>query len=243
MEREWIDGRPRHAVYRNEGTQQGILSGPEIRRIVERSAGIDVAAGALPTLPHIKITPFDPRPTTEGGPVGPNSYDVRLGPTLRLYGSGWMIIGDRVVNFFGGETFVEPILDCRDDNPTTEVSIPESGLILEPGRLYLGSTVERTQCLGVVPSIETRSSLARLGVSVHLSAGFGDDGFNNTWTLEITAVHPVRIYAGMRVAQVAFCTLVGDRQPYAGKYRGDNSDGPVASRSHEDLEHHKGEIK
>lgn len=101
----------------------------------------------------------------------------------------------------------------------------------------VGSTVERTVTHGFVPVLETRSSIARLGISTHLTAGFGDDGYGGTgdgctWTLEITCVHPVLIYPHTRIAQLAFFTLQGERQPYVGKYQ--SSDGPVASRSWRD---------
>lgn len=212
----WIDGRtdcannPRPGDYR---PLFGLLSGPEIRRLVERAGDVDTALGHLPVLPHIRITPFDP------ALCGPNSYDVHLGPSLRVYGTN-PHTGP------GGELYYTPPdeLDPRRDNPTIEYPIPEEGIVLRPGILYLGSTVERTQCSGIVPWLDGRSSIGRLGLQVHATAGRGDDGFGEevpggcAWTLEITAVHPVRVCAGLRIGQLSFFTLAGARQPYRGRY-------------------------
>jgi dCTP deaminase len=142
--------------------------------------------------------------------LGPNSVDLTLSPTLLTY---------------RGRT-----LDARQDNATDELTIPERGLVLLPGRLYLGATAEWTETRGnLVPFIEGRSSLARLGVSTHCSAGFGDHAFAGSWTLELTVVHPVRLYAGMRVCQIAWLTMQGKPvMEYVGRYQGQR--GPVASR-------------
>jgi dCTP deaminase len=126
---------------------------------------------------------------------GPNSYDVRLAYITDRYG----------------------------------VAIdPDKNLChtLKPGKLYLGATVETVGCpaysdVGYVPIMHGRSSLARLGVSVHVCAGFGDDGFVGVWTLEITAVEKVKIkLIDERVAQIAFHPTGGSRRPYVGKYQG-----------------------
>ena len=225
-----------------------VLSGPEIENIVNRTRGW-VAARRPAVLPAIDVEPFVP------GNVGPNSYDLTLAPDLLVYATGEVVplfLGssqaDRGtgLHVFAGQhpdlfrDTVRP-LDARADNPTFRLTIPDGGLVLVPGVLYLGSTVERTATAGCVPCIETRSSVARLGISTHLSAGFGDDGFGcgpdgevdatrfgATWTLEITVAHPVRVYAGMRIAQIAYTTLTGDRRPYRGRYGAQV--GPVASR-------------
>lgn len=178
----------------------GVLSGPRIAELVRTAQRLD----GKPVLPFLDIDPFVPEN------VQPNSYDLTLGPTIRWH-----------------ETSGEP-LDPRVAIPTGETRIPPSGLVLARGRLYLGSTVERTECHGLVPVLNGRSSMGRLGLSVHVTAGFGDDGFSGQWTLELTAVEPVRVFAGMRIAQVAFFTLDGPRRPYAGRYQGQV--GPVASR-------------
>lgn len=147
--------------------------------------------------------------------VNPNSYDLRLSGKVIAYKPG-------------------AVLDCAKE-PSAEdyesLEIPVSGLLLQPGRLYLMSTVERTYAPTTVPLIEGRSSLARLGVSVHSAAGFGDVGFNGTWTLEVSVINPVRVYAQMRICQVYFLTLKSDSPKeifYHGKYQGQT--GPKLSR-------------
>jgi dCTP deaminase len=87
-------------------------------------------------------------------------------------------------------------------------------------------------CAGLVPWLDGRSSVGRLGISVHSTAGRGDDGFFGRWTLEVSVVHPVRVYPGMKVGQVTFFDLRGERRPYRGKYQ--NQDAAVASKLWED---------
>jgi deoxycytidine triphosphate deaminase len=157
----------------------------------------------------IVIKPFDERH------LGPNSYDLSLAAKLLVY--------DLPPN---------TALDVRAENPTREILIPSCGYVLEPGCLYLGSTIERAGSTIYVPCIEGRSSMARLGLSPHVSAGFGDHGFCCQWTLELTVTHPVRVYVGTRVCQVFFHEMVGESCPYNGKYA--SSEGVVASKSHED---------
>ncbi len=201
-----------------------VLSGPEIKRLVERTARLKKAARENNTpwppgdefCPLLEITPFTPEH------VGPNSYDVRLGDRLLTYQG----IGEYSENYV--------VLDCRKDNPTVEHIIPDEGIVLEPGRLYLGSTVERTWCAGLTPWCDGRSSVGRLGMQIHMTAGRGDDGFGGhveggcAWTLEIAVVHPLRVYANMRVGQLTFFTLQGKRQAYTGKYTQQTN--PTASR-------------
>lgn len=184
-----------------------VLTGPEIRRLVEYRSRLYPGDVGLDNLPAIEIEPFIPNR------LGPNSYDVALGDTLRVHRS----------NRYGA-------LDSRVENPTDLLPLHSGGLVLQPGRLYLGFTVERIRCEGLVPYIDGRSSFGRLGLSVHVTAGRGDDGWNGQLTLELTVVEPLRVYAGDLVAQVTFHTVEGERAPYRGRYR--NSVGPVASRAH-----------
>lgn len=185
-----------------------ILSGPEIERVVRATAAAK-ENGYSPALPAIEITPFDPTR------CGPNSYDVTLDDTLLVYRSA--------------------VLDCRDSHPTETVLIPERGLILLPGELYLGSTVERTACSGLVPWLDGRSSIGRLGIQIHSTAGRGDDGFGEvmpggcSWTLELTVTKPVRVYPNLRIGQLTFIRLAGERKGYRGRYA-DQAALPVASR-------------
>lgn len=193
-----------------------VLSGPEIECVIRRTRAFR-SAGMPPPLPVIDIDPFVP------DHVGPNSVDLRLGNLVRVYAvDPESAFGDPIV------------LDPNKNNPTDVVQVPKCGLVLRPGVLYLGSTLEKTTTSGVVPWIDGRSSVGRLGVGVHVTAGRGDDGFGEenpggcTWTLEITCVHPVRVYPGMRIAQITFMTVLGDRRPYRGRYA--KQDGPTASR-------------
>lgn len=148
--------------------------------------------------------------------TGPNSMDLRLGNELRAY-----CLGPH-----------EP-LDSRNPPDTFPISIDPltGGWTLEPGTLYLGSTLERcgtTAESGLVPHLDGRSSLARLGVWAHLAAGRGDVGFVGHWTVELVVVHRTIIYPGARLFQMAFHMVDGMPTSYDGDYA--NQTGPVASR-------------
>ncbi len=106
--------------------------------------------------------------------LNPNSYNLRLHNGMLVYSDG--------------------ILDMKKDNPAECIYIPETGLLLQPGKLYLGRTCERTRTENLVPMLEGRSSIGRLGLCIHITAGFGDVGFSGHWTLEIHCVQPVLIY-------------------------------------------------
>ena len=117
-------------------------------------------------------------------------------------------------------TYEEVVLDMKKNNRTRNMKIPESGLVLEPNRLYLGRTVERTETHNLVPMIEGRSSIGRLGLFVHVTAGFGDVGFAGYWTLEMFAVQPIRIYPGIEICQIFYHQIAGDIKEYSsGKYQ------------------------
>jgi dCTP deaminase len=179
--------------------------------------------------PLIDIDPFDP------DDVGPNSFDVRLGPTLGVYRMTPRVKRDSA----GRILWTESCLDMKEDNPIHEFQIPEEGFVIQPGIGYLGSTVEKTMCAGVVPWIDGRSSVGRLFVQVHMTAGRGDHWFGMDreggcdWTLEITCVHPIRIYAGARIGQLTFLQMVGPWKKYKGKYT--QQDGPTASQMWRDF--------
>lgn len=144
---------------------------------------------------NIIINPFDEHK------LNPNSYNVTLADKLLVY-----------------ETGTQP-LDMAKDNLYRELIIPPAGIVLMPDTLYLGSTMEYTEAHGVVPMLEGRSSVGRLGVFIHATAGFGDCGFAGRWTLEISVVQPVRVYAGVEIGQVYFHTIEGNCAPYTGKYQ------------------------
>lgn len=122
--------------------------------------------------------------------LGSNSYDVHLSKHLAVYKS--------------------PIIDAKADNDLEHFEISEDGFILEPNKLYLGSTIEYTETHLHVPFLEGKSSTGRLGVSIHATAGKGDIGFCGHWTLEISCVQPVRIYAGMPIGQLIYFQTQGE---------------------------------
>ena len=134
--------------------------------------------------------------------LNPNSYNLRLHDELKVYHSD--------------------TLDMRRENTSFSITIPEDGLLLEPQKLYLGRTIEYTATEGYVPMLEGRSSIGRLGLFVHVTAGFGDIGFKGFWTLEVFCVQPIRIYAGVEICQVFYHTIQGDYDSYAGGKYQDN---------------------
>jgi len=147
--------------------------------------------------------------------LNPNSYNLSLSDELIIY--------------------TDSKLDMKKDNPYQQIRIPAEGLLLEPNRLYLGRTVEYTETNNLVPMLEGRSSVGRLGLFIHVTAGFGDVGFKGFWTLEIFCVQPIRIYAGVEICQIYYHTLEGDHDNYSsGKYQ--NNQGIQTSLLFKDYE-------
>lgn len=137
-------------------------------------------------------------------------------------------IGDDAINSNGVNlrlhdellVYEEIVLDAAKPNRYRRLAIPDEGLILQPGLLYLGRTVEYTRTRGLVPMIQGRSSLSRLGLLVNPSGTLGDNGYCGTWTVEMHCIQPVRIYAGMQVCQIAYLQLLGGGENYdGGKYQ------------------------
>ena len=127
------------------------------------------------------------------------------------------------------------VLDAKKQNKVYFYEIPKDGIILEPNILYLGSTNEEIGSDIYVPMYEGRSSMARLGIQSHISAGFGDLGFKSNWTLEIMVSHKVIVYPDMRIGQVYFIKPMGDIEKiYNGKYVKQGNT-PTASKSFEDF--------
>lgn len=166
----------------------------------------------------IRVDPFVP------ANLAPNSLDLTLGAHLLVYGKNYPLHQFCVAHWGGQDPSLVPPqcepLDMRVDEATVDLFIPESGLVLYPGVLYLGTTNEFISTDKYVPAIEGRSSVARMGICAHLAAGWGDVSFAGEFTLELTAVTPVRVYAGVRICQVAFSDLTGPAEPYRGKYQG-----------------------
>lgn len=167
---------------------------------------------------QIIVTPFDREA------IGPNSLDVHLAPLLRIYAD------------------YETPLDCRKPRATIDLKIPEEGHVLKPNELYLGSTVEYTESRAHVPIINGCSSLGRLGLNIHATAGTGDLGFKGCWTLELSVIRPLRVYPGQRIGQILWLTassppLKSYNERVGSKYVGETATGPQASLEY--LRHQK----
>ncbi len=140
---------------------------------------------------NIAIEPFDP------SLLGPESLDIRLGNEMLVARKM-----NGVINAQKPEDFFE------------SVKISDEGFILKPGVFVLGATLERIKLSGAIAAqIEGRSSLGRLGVMVHVTAGIVHAGFGSSkparLTLEIYSVNPnpVRLFPGMKIAQLSFFRL------------------------------------
>lgn len=141
----------------------------------------------------IFIDPFDP------AKLNPNSYNLTLADELIVYDSRY--------------------LDMAKDNPWHKMSLTQKGHMLVPDRLYLGRTNERTTTHNLVPMVEGRSSVGRLGLYIHVTAGFGDVGFDGFWTLEIHCVQPIVVYPGIDICQIYYHTIEGEYERYDSKYQ------------------------
>ena len=158
---------------------------------------------------EIIIDPFDKKR------INPNSYNLSLYKELLVY--------ENVV------------LDMKTKNKTSKIIIPEDGLLLEPNKLYLGRTNEFTSTDKYVPMLEGRSSTGRLGLFIHVTAGFGDVGFAGYWTLEIFCVQPVKIYPNVEICQIYYHNINGEYDLYRnGKYQ--NNTGVQPSLMYKDFE-------
>jgi dCTP deaminase len=113
--------------------------------------------------------------------------------------------------------YKDRVLDAKRHNKIEYFEIGEKGFVLEPGTLYLGVTEEYTETHAAVPFLEGKSSIGRLGIDIHATAGKGDVGFCNSWTLEISCVQPVRVYAGMLIGQLIYFLVEGDILNYYNK--------------------------
>lgn len=157
----------------------------------------------------ILIEPFNDRQ------LGPNSYNLRLHNELL--------------------TYEDSVLDMKKQHAVKKIMIPEEGLVLEPNKLYLGRTMEYTKTDCYVPMLEGRSSIGRLGMFIHVTAGFGDVGFNGFWTLEIFCIQPIRIYPAVEICQIFYHTIEGDYTRYmSNKYQ--NNQGIQPSLLYKDFE-------
>ncbi|UYN96057.1 MAG: hypothetical protein KIT25_03690 [Enhydrobacter sp.] len=143
-------------------------------------------------LRHIVIDPFSDKQ------VNPNSYNYRLGDYV---------------------TTVHPdasLGNLKAKRATKRIS--KAGLLLRPGQVYLGHTFETLGSDRYVPSLIGRSSIGRLGLFVQISADLGNLGPAHNWTLELTCVQPIIVYARMIIGQISFWTPSGDIARYDGPY-------------------------
>lgn len=147
--------------------------------------------------------------------VNPNSYNLSLHNELLVYD--------------------KDALDMKIPNTTSSITIPDEGLLLEPNKLYLGRTNEFTKTEKYVPMLEGRSSTGRLGLFIHVTAGFGDVGFAGYWTLEIFCVQPIIIYPNVDICQIYYHSILGEYSLYnSGKYQ--NNTGIQPSLMYRDFE-------
>jgi len=157
---------------------------------------------------QIIIDPFSPEC------LNTNSYNLSLHHELLVY--------------------EEVVLDVATPNRFRRLRIPDEGLTLQPGQLYLGRTVEHTHTQGLVPRIQGRSSLARLGLFISPGASLGEAGYSGTWTLEMFVIQPVKIYPGMRACQIYFHELLGDVET-CGQQKYHNSEDIQPSRMYREF--------
>ena len=128
-----------------------------------------------------------------------NYIEVTLGNTLKVYNA--------------------PYLSVTSPTSTKEIIIPEDGLVLKPNELYIGRTTEYTKTYGFVPLLAESEELASIGMEIHVTAGFGDNGFEGTWTLEIVCTNPTKVYPKMPIGRIYYYPLIGDANiEYRGKY-------------------------
>jgi dCTP deaminase len=164
---------------------------------------------------HIDISPYDE------DQLQPCSYDVRLDDTFLLF-----------------ETGTHTHIDPKIEHPTKRVVVQrDDAFVLHPGEFVLGSTAELLTLDETVTSrLEGKSSLGRLGLLTHATAGFIDAGFSGHITLELAnvATLPLKLWPGMKIGQLCFFDLTTpSRRPYGSMrnhYQGQR--GPTASKAH-----------
>lgn len=221
----------------------GILSGDEIER--------QIASG------NIRVSPkYNP------AFINPASLDLTLGSKVAVYrdaveviigGARYEVASDGTYRHNGMGASLDlssmhgdwlwPSGDCILDSKKKHEVVtfemkPDKGWLLKPGIGYLMHTAERISTNDFVPVLDGKSSLGRLFMTAHVTAGYGDPGFDGQYTLEVVVTQPVVVYPGMRFCQIRFHTLVGKRLNYAaaGHYKGALAEGPVPSMSWKQFE-------
>ncbi|MFC0140315.1 dCTP deaminase [Erwinia mallotivora] len=156
---------------------------------------------------EIIISPFLPEN------INPNSYNFRLGRTMKVYRN--------------------EVIDPAQENPVDTIMLGEDGYILQPRKLYLAETVEVIGSTCFVPTYAARSSVARMGMFINLSAPLGDIGFIGRWTIQLYSILPIKVYYGMNIGQMMFWHTSGEIELYNGKYQ--SAEGPIETRIHIDF--------
>ncbi|MFH8560818.1 dCTP deaminase domain-containing protein [Streptomyces sp. NPDC017988] len=142
----------------------------------------------------------------------PNSYGFRLAPEILCY--------------------EQAELDSFEQPKATQLTMGPEGLVLEPGRFYLGGTKEAMGSPHYAATLYACRSVSTLGMWIQFSAPLGHSGAIFPWTLEISVANPLRVYPGMTVGKLSFWSMQGEPYQYVGKYSGSTS--AVASRLSED---------
>lgn len=200
-----------------------ILTGEEIRRQVREG--------------RITVEPYNDKR------INPASLDLTLGDQVAVYQDFALFDAEEHFNRIGKPydgTGLVPVNLSKvyDTKKPSDVRVfkidPKVGWVIQPGIGYLMHTVERISTDAYNPVLDGKSSLGRIFLKVHETAGYGDPGFNGQFTLEVTSsMFPIRLYPGMRICQVRFHTLEGAHYSYKGHYTGEAAKGPIASRVHE----------
>jgi len=203
----------------------GILSGPEILKCIREGT--------------IEVDPF------VEDHVNPNSLDLTLGTKLAVYdrvvearlSSGNQLPGSMFRHRYHASYephFWGPHLDMSREEHVVHFDIGERGFLLLPGILYLMHTAERVLAKKHVPVLDGKSSIGRLGIKCHLTAGYGDLWFDGQYTLEVEVTHPVLVFSGVRFCQIRFHSVCGELDSYQShksNYVGELARGPVPSRA------------
>lgn len=204
----------------------GILSGRTILKSVEEG--------------DIRISPFDPKHVNFRDRLNPASYDLTLGKRLAVYANVVYpdFSGDIPGQMVYPKTGMNCYLDAAKKNEIVEYEMDDRGFMLRPGIGYLMHTVEKIHTDKFVPIIDGKSSIGRLFAFVHVTAGYGDPGFDGQYTLEVAVLHQLRVYPGMRFCQMRFHTIVGEVDSYQkkGNYKGALAEGPIPSQSYKMFE-------
>ena len=194
-------------------TSGSILTGPAIAEAVQCG--------------RIEIEGFTP------ARLNPASYDLTLGENVSVYASSvtsWPKASPDDGSMLEAIGRHAPIMDALKPSPVRSYKIdPVAGWVLKPHIGYLMHTAERIHTDHYIPVLDGKSTIGRLFIQVHVTAGYIDPGFTGQITLEVIATHPIRVYPGMRICQIRFHTPEGEVELYKGRYRGERSQGAVAA--------------